>query len=126
VIQGVSPTATLFDIKERTRLGPAGHAEPSYVFFNESTRLECDHIRELLEKWFAGYPAARRDELRTLIQSTNEPDFVGAFFELYCYTLLSRQGFALDVHPVLSSGKKTHPDFKFNRLLRRYVILRAR
>lgn len=115
MVKDVPPTATLFDIKERTRLRPAGHAESSYVFFNESARSECGHIRELLESWFAGYPAVRRNELRTLLQSTNEPDFVGAFFELYCYTLLSRQGFTPEIHPSLNNERKTHPDFRVRK-----------
>lgn len=108
----IPPSTTLFDFKERTRLRPAGYAEPSYTFFNESARPECAHIREQLEHWFLAYPAGRKDELRRLLQSTSEPDFVGAFFELYCYTLLSRQGFTAEVHPFLPNGITTHPDFK--------------
>jgi hypothetical protein len=83
-----APSDRLFDEKVSTRLVPARYAEPSYTYFDESARPECELARTLLERWFAEYPTDGTDGLRSRIQSHQEHNFTGAFFELYCYTLL--------------------------------------
>jgi hypothetical protein len=102
----------IFHTQERTRLGPAQFAEPSYKYLDMSARPECQRVRELLEEWFAPYPQERKAELLSLLQGTNEDNFVGAFFELYCAALLTRQAFAIKPHPSLANGKETHLDFE--------------
>ena len=64
-----------------------------------------------MEEWFAAYPTAGQGDLRARFRSVNEHNHAGAFFELYCYALLTKQGYTVRLHPTLSSGKRAHPDF---------------
>lgn len=105
----------LFDAMERSDTEPAGFAEPTFIYYNRSARPECERARCLLEQWFAAFPTAGQEDLRARFRSDNDHNHAGAFFELYCYMLLRKQGFAVRVHPKLTGGKRTHPDFIASR-----------
>jgi hypothetical protein len=69
-------------------------------------------VRSLLEEWFLRYPEEHRVEFLGAFQSGNDMQFIAASFELYLHELFLRQGFEVEVHPQVSSGKKTTPDFR--------------
>jgi len=104
-------TKKLFDEMDRDYTGPALYAEPMFDYLNRCARLECKRIRNLLEQWFKNFPSEFQDELRTRFRSKDDRQHLAAFFELYLHELLSKSGFSVEIHPVVSN-KATHPDFK--------------
>ncbi len=87
----------LFDNGVRTYEGFREPQESIYQFLNRSRRLEYEETRNLLEKWFQDYPEPYKLNLSKEFRSKPDQQHLGAFFELYCYTLLCVQGF--DVKP---------------------------
>jgi len=109
----VDQIARLFDGGSRERKGPARFGEPSFPYLNESARPDCAAVRELLETWFANYPAEHRDELRRRFRSVKSRQHDGAFLELYLHALLPRLGFEVDAHPLVPTGQR--PDYLIRR-----------
>lgn len=101
----------LFDARDWTDSQPAGYSEPMFAYLNRSASPDCECARQMLETWFANFPDVAKEELRTRFRSEDDYNHNGAFFELYCYSLMAKQGFAVQVHPDLDGGKRTHPDF---------------
>ena len=101
----------LFDEMDRDYTGPALYAEPIFNYLNRCARLECKRIHNLLEQWFKNFPSEFQDELRTRFRSKDDRQHLAAFFELYLHELLSKSGFSVEIHPLVSN-KATHPDFK--------------
>jgi hypothetical protein len=86
----------LFDNKVRTDQASIKPNESIYTFLNRSARTEYAATRQLLETWFLDYPAdpeQPRKSLRGRFRSKEEDVHIPAFFELYCHTLLKKQGF---------------------------------
>ena len=103
------PTIPLFDAIRREFAGPADHAEPAFAFLNRSDRPRAYRIRELLEGWFAAYPETQARDLRARFRDTDDRQHHAAFFELYCYAALTRQGYRVEAHPATEGGRS--PDF---------------
>lgn len=101
----------LFDVCERTYTGYKLPNESSYAFLNRSALLKFDRTRELLENWFQGFPASHQVELGTGFRSDRDTQHLGAFFELYCYTLLRQQDFTVNVQHVVDSMVNRPVDF---------------
>ena len=101
----------LFDEMDRDYTGPAPYNEPKFDYLNRSDRLECEVIRNLLEKWFKYFPFEGQNDLRKRFRSKDDRHYVAAFFELYLHELLSKSGFSVKIHPTISNSEK-HPDFK--------------
>jgi hypothetical protein len=91
--------------------GPAKHSEPHFTYLNRTARESFSWIREVIESWFEGYPSNDKEELFSRFRSTNDGQHLGAFFELYCYSLLQKLGFSVSVHCSLPNGELTKPDF---------------
>jgi hypothetical protein len=102
---------TLFDERNRTDRRLPRRNEPLFDYLNDSARRPVVSLWELLETWFRSYPDSAKQELRGRFHSRKDSDHLGAFFELYLHELLCSMGFDVQVHPDLSSGRKTHPDF---------------
>ncbi|HEY2293383.1 MAG TPA: hypothetical protein VGM86_21995 [Thermoanaerobaculia bacterium] len=68
-------------------------------------------IRKLLDAWIAGYPEVGGTEILSRFRSGDDTLFLSAFFELYIYTLLSRLGYGMEVHPSVRAGGEKRPDF---------------
>lgn len=100
----------IFDDIERNYKGPANFNESTYEYLNRSARETSAKIRNLIEEWFANYPDNEKTELATRLKTRNNIEFQAAFFELYCFTLFSKQGFILEPHPAIENTDK-HPDF---------------
>lgn len=105
----------LFDDIDRKYHGPARFAVSEFSFLNSSARPLYQDIRNLLERWFEDYPASGKEELRSQFRSNRNSQHWGAFFELYCYTILCYQGFEVELHPSGAAGKTTRPDFLVSR-----------
>ena len=99
----------LFDQYERTDHSHARRSEPDYKFMNRSARPAYENIREVLEGWFAGYPAGHKREFHARFRKSDH-NHAAAYFELYLYQVFSRLGLSPEVHPGPGTGKG-HPDF---------------
>jgi len=100
----------IFDDIERNYKGRAAFNESTYEYLNRSAKETSAKIRNLIEEWFANYPDNEKTELAARLRSKNNTQFRAAFFELYCFTLFSKQGFILEPHPTIE-GTNNHPDF---------------
>lgn len=100
----------LFDDFDRSYTGYRDPTEGSFDFLNRSARPDWQEVRVVLEKWFAGYPSVGAADLRSRFRSRMDRSHWGAWWELYSFTLLSSLGFAVSVHPQLSTGSR-RPDF---------------
>jgi len=101
----------IFSDTERTYTGAASHAEPIFTFLDRSAREPARRVRELIESWFERYPTNRQKELLSKLRNSDDSQFLPAFFELYIHELLIRLGYRVTIHPELSNGVETHPDF---------------
>jgi hypothetical protein len=106
---------TLFDKIPRSYKGPKGRSEPSFDYLSRSARSEVDRVRHVLEEWFSRFPVAAQPDLRSRFRSKDDPQHLGAFFELYLHELVYRLGMNVEVHPASPGTKKTRPDFKASR-----------
>jgi hypothetical protein len=110
-----NPTVTLFDDIERTLPGPATYSESTFEFLNRAAGERWSGIRELLEAWFGEYPDDTstdnsKSKLRKAFRKRDERQHIGAWWELYDYTLYRRLGYSVIVHPEVP-GIPTQPDF---------------
>src|SRR5207253_4733053 len=101
----------LFDNIKRDYTGPALYDEPAFAFLNRSSQVRIQLVRQLLEGWFDDFPDRGKPDLRSRLRSKRDREHWGAFFELYCYCLLRRQGFMISLHPEADPTKTTRPDF---------------
>ena len=99
----------LFDQFVRNDHRPAYRSEPDYEFLNQSAWPAYENIRKVLERWFAGYPASHKVDLRARFRK-GDHNHASAYFELYLYQVLSRLGLSPEVHPDPDRGKG-RPDF---------------
>ena len=101
---------SLFDNIERSYIGDPNPGESTFSFLNRSAQPEIARIRKLLESWFEKVDLKSRNDLRGRFRSRDDQYHEGAFFELFLHELLTRLGFALDIHPNIK-GASSHPDF---------------
>ena len=101
----------LFDLTARSDLEFARRSEGAFAYLNRSGRPQSGAVRDLLEDWFARYPAAHQEELRARLRSRTRHHFDSAFFELYVHALLTRCGCSVTVHPHAPDGRARRPDF---------------
>ncbi len=104
----------LFDEIERTYAGPARYSQPKFDYLNRSARRQVEAIRNVMEQWFAEYPARDQPDLRGRIRSPDNRQHIAAFFELYVYVLFRRLEFGVERH-TSTVGRMTRPDFKLMR-----------
>jgi hypothetical protein len=105
---------SLFDDFERTNPAPAKHSEDSFSFLNRAAGSFWANVRDELERWFDGYPAAHEADLRQRFRSRRPDQHWGAWWELYLFRVLTALGFEVDVHPEIA-GSPAHPDFRIRR-----------
>lgn len=96
----------LFDQKIRGDLDPSLHNESTFDYYDRSARRDVSNVRQLLNRWFLGYPDSEQDELKSRFKKT----FSSAFYELFIYHLFRHQGFEIEIHPEIPNSKK-RPDF---------------
>src|SRR5229473_5519324 len=104
---------SLFDELRRVETRPKRQNEASFDYLNESARPGIAAIRLLFEDWFARLRDSGKADLRARFRKREEVNHQGAFFELFCYELLYRSGYEVEIHPALPNGKT--PDFLVSR-----------
>lgn len=92
------------------KTGPKAHGEPDFPFLQSSAKPEAKMVRELLEAWFAAYPAEHQDELRQRIV-TSKSDIESTAFELALHAALKAAGAEVEIHPKVSDETDKRPDF---------------
>lgn len=96
----------LFEDKERNNLEYAKNHHNTYIFYDESGLREMSGVRNILNEWFDSYPSSEKIELKRRFKK----EFDSAFYELFLHELFLKQGFKLQVHPMLPDTTK-RPDF---------------
>lgn len=96
----------LFDEKDRTLQGPADYNADTYTYYNDSARIDMTCVRNQIETWFALYPEHEKEELKSRFKAT----FNFAFYELFVFTLFTKLGYSLEVHPEIE-GTTKRPDY---------------
>ena len=104
----------LFGDGERFDPQPARYAESSYEFLNRVASPYWARVRDELEVWFEALPAHAKADLRGRFVDRSAQQHYPAWWELYLFTLFSRLGFELEVHPETGS-RRTRPDFRCTR-----------
>jgi hypothetical protein len=111
--------ARLFDEVDRFP-PPKRPTESQFEFLNRSEGALWDQTRALLESWYADYSDLDGD-LRGRFQQDALSQHMGAWWELYIYTLFRRLGYEIEVHPALP-GTKKNPDFLLTRDSTKLVV----
>ena len=101
----------LFDEYDRIDTDYIHDSESNYAYLNRTARPKFAAARSLLEQWFATYPADHQATLAKNFSADTSGPHIGAFFEMYCYTLLRAQGFEVHVEERVNSDKGNPIDF---------------
>lgn len=101
---------TIFSAFNRTDASPASHGESHADFLDRVAGSYWDQVRDLVEDWFARLCPDARADVRGRLQSSDDRQSRGAFFELYLHECLLRMGYAVTCHPELD-GTSRRPDF---------------
>lgn len=102
----------LFDDFIRVDASPAKFTESSFSFLNRANWPEAEAVRTLLETWFSTYPALEQQKLKNTFMNPTYSEHLGAWWELYVYTLYRTLGYAVEVHPDLpDTDSQKKPDF---------------
>ena len=103
-------TLQIFDDIERTDSSPA-NSEDSFSFLNRVASPYWQRVRDFLESAFEEYPTADAADLRARFRDRRWPEHVGAWWELYVYTLFRAFGSSIEIHPKVE-GTTARPDFR--------------
>lgn len=110
---GSGPRArlTLFSEMERTDPSHARFGEDSFTFLDRVDQKFWARVRDVLEHWFAEYPADDAKDLRGRFRDKNPARHYAAWWELYLFSLFRKLRFRVDVHPSLPDVS-ARPDFR--------------
>jgi hypothetical protein len=100
----------IFDEVVRTDPEPS-RGEDSFTFLNRVASPYWERVRTFVDDAFSAYPAAHAPDLRSRFRDRRWPVHVGAWWELYLFTLFRALGLRADVHPELASVDSP-PDFQ--------------
>jgi hypothetical protein len=104
----------LFSERARTDPSPARNAESSFAFLDRVDQPYWARIRETLDQWFAAYPSGEcARDLRSRFRKRDERQHYAAWWELYLFTVFTKLGFEVSVHPRLD-GTRDRPDFRIS------------
>lgn len=99
----------LFSDIQRVDTGPARYSESRFSYLDRSARPAFERIRQLLDRWYANFPAAEQAQLRNRVQSGDDHQFLAAVFELYIHEILLRTSHRVEIHRKGTAAKQ--PDF---------------
>jgi hypothetical protein len=99
----------IFQILKRKDLRPSYDNESYYDYLNVSARQEALKVRALIEGWFEQYDDGSKNDMQKRLQSSDDNEFLSAFYELFLFNLFIKLGYSVTVHPEVSNAKK--PDF---------------
>lgn len=104
----------VFSDRQRVDTSPSS-GEPMYDFLDRVAGPVWDRIRQLIEDWTNYYtPGDRVDVVRRLQKSRTDPEFLGAYWELFLLRGLKALGFEVTCHPEVA-GTTKRPDFLVER-----------
>jgi len=78
----------------------------TFQFLNSAAGEQWTRARDLLDSWYSDYPDPHKDKLRNHFRSELEGQHVGAWWELYTFTLHRRLGYSVTVEPELPGSTK--------------------
>jgi hypothetical protein len=104
----------LFDEQDRSDPAPCREGEDSYSFLNRVDTPYWAQVRNLLEDFFARYPAEHAGSLRGDFRSRLPGRHYAAWWELYLHELFLRLGYEITIHPAIE-GTERKPDFGLRR-----------
>jgi hypothetical protein len=104
----------LFDEIERTDSRLGKRSESLFAFLNRVDRPEFARVRDLMEAWFARYPADSRADIRERFRDANPHQALGAFWEFVLHELHLGLGYTLERDPGVP-GTTKRPDFLATR-----------
>lgn len=90
--------------------GPALQTESSIHFLTRAKGEAWQHVRTLLETWYARFPDPTGD-LYGRFRQDDPRQHVAAWWELYTYKLFEQLGYVVEVHPSVA-GTSNEPDFR--------------
>lgn len=99
----------LFDNDVERVPPPKRPTEGDFAFLNRAAGTPWDALRDLYETWYRDYPDPDND-LRNRFRSGLRSQHVGAWWELYIFTLFRRLGYDVTPHPEMP-GTTKRPDF---------------
>ncbi|WP_152648931.1 hypothetical protein [Streptacidiphilus anmyonensis] len=99
----------LFGLGPRTDRTVRRFDEGFYTFLNRTDDPYVDAIRSLMTRWFGHVPLAENADLRGRLQSKDDAQFEGAFWELYLHEAYRASGYSVTIHPRVRGTKR--PDF---------------
>lgn len=99
----------LFKNRLREPHRPIGAKESFFEFLDVIEDFEPQRL--LVEKLFANLSTDERLEYEKRLRALPQHSFDSAFFELVIRQALLNEGFTVESHPDLNSGKNTQPDF---------------
>jgi hypothetical protein len=100
----------LFEDKERTRLEPKAPGEDDYAFYDSCARPGYNDCRARLNSWLAEMPETAQRELIPRFRRNESLEYQRALAELTVHAALKRQGYTVELHPVIK-GTDRRPDF---------------
>src|SRR6266487_788028 len=109
----------LFSTDIRKDTSPRKPSESEYAFLDRSALPEHEQIRCLLEQWFQDYLSNSENQdyctdhqksFCGAFQNKQDRQHQGAFFELYCYSLLRRHQYEIEIEPSVENSSH-RPDF---------------
>jgi hypothetical protein len=100
---------TLFSSREHKDPEPRRPGEGRFAFLDRVASRWFGSVREVLEGWFAAYPASDAGRLRREFRG-GDTAHTSAFFELYLHEIHRRAGFLIERDPPVE-GTGRSPDF---------------
>lgn len=97
------------------------YTESRFSFLNRSAGERWQRVRAKLEEYFTVYSNSGESDLRERFRSIDDRQHVSAWWELYIFTLLSRCGYKVALHPTVS-GTNGRPDFLMTGQGRRFYL----
>ena len=89
--------------------GQPGTLRAGFSYLDRSARPAFERIRQLLDRWYASFPAAEQAQLRNRVRSGDDHHFLAAMFELYIHEILLRTTHRVEIHRKGTAAKQ--PDF---------------
>lgn len=101
---------TVFDDKERTRIGPMKPGEGEFAFYDSSARNPYVVYRALVNEWLSKLPASEQPEMVKRLRTGTNPQYQAALAELVIHTALLQLGHVVEIHPACPHPSR-RPDF---------------
>src|ERR1022692_3745375 len=106
---GGSTVGLVFSDRQRSDPRPRA-GESQYAFLDRIAGPFWDRIRQLIDAWADGYSPADQTDVVRRLQSADDLQFLGAYWELLLFHGLKAMGFQVSCHPEVADVS-TRPDF---------------